>query len=65
MRLIKMALGFILAIHYTHSWADDTETKSSTDSEMTVQQPAPQDDDEIDAAPDNTDLTDAESVQSK
>lgn len=65
MRLIKMALGFILAIHFTHSWAEDTEVKSSTDTETTVQQPTPQDDDEIDAAPDNTDLTDAESVENK
>ena len=60
-----MALGFILAIHYTHSWADDTETKSSTDTETTVQQPTPQDDDEIDAAPDNNELSEPDIVENK
>ncbi|WP_296280460.1 hypothetical protein [uncultured Acinetobacter sp.] len=65
MRLIKMALGFILAIYFTHSWAEDTEIKSSTNAETSVQQPTPQDDDEIDAAPDNTYLTDADNTESK
>ena len=65
MRLIKIVLGFILAIHFTHSWAEDTEVKSSTDTKATIQQPTPQDDDEIDAAPDNTDLPDADNAESK
>ncbi|RKG37120.1 hypothetical protein [Acinetobacter rongchengensis] len=65
MRLIKMTLGFILAIHLNHSWAEDTQVKSSTDTKATIPQPTPQDDDEIDAAPDNTDLIDAENVENK
>lgn len=65
MHLIKMALGFTLAIHFTHSWAEDTEVKPSTNTEITVQQPTPQDDDEIDAAPDNTDFSDANNAESK
>lgn len=65
MRLIKMALGFILAIHFTHSWAEDTEVKSSTDTKATIQQPTPQDDDEIDAAPDNNELSEPDTAESK
>ena len=65
MRLIKIVLGLILAIHFTHSWAEDTKIESSTNAETSVQQPTPQDDDEIDAAPDNTDLTDADNTESK
>ncbi|WP_089604201.1 hypothetical protein [Acinetobacter piscicola] len=65
MRLIKIVLGFILAIHFTHSWAEDTEVKSSTDTKATIQQPTPQDDDEIDAAPDNNELSEPDTVESK
>lgn len=65
MRLIKIALGFILAIHFTYSWAEDKEVKSSIDTETTIQQPTPQDDDEIDAAPDNNELSEPDTVESK
>lgn len=60
-----MALGFILAIHFTHSWAEDTEVKSSTDTKATIQQPTPQDDDEIDAAPDNNEMSESDTAESK
>lgn len=65
MRLIKIVLGLILAIHFTHSWAEDTEAKSSTNTKATIQQPTSQDDDEIDAAPDNNEMSESDTVESK
>ena len=59
MQLKKIILGLILSISYVHVWADDTTTSDSQNTETqttTTTKPAvilPQDEDEIDAAPDD------------
>jgi len=59
MQLKKIILGLILSISYVHGWADETTAPDSQNTETqttTTTKPAvilPQDEDEIDAAPDD------------
>ena len=63
MHLKKVILGLILSMSFVQTWADEPTTQATTDTQSTEMavptKPAvilPQDEDEIDAAPDDNEF---------